>query len=449
MDFEEKVKDIINLSKKMGAEESDITIILNNIKDMEIRNGKLEKFSDNISRKGKLRLFKKGKSSIIYFSEFNDKKLKNHIMKSLSFLELSTVDFANTLPAENEIGKVKNDLDLYDKNNMGFSINRLTNNLIKMENSAFDYSSKIKHSEGASYQFIESEIFFANSQGFLSDFKTSSHSYYISVIAEENGRKEDGSYWSENIHFNSLEIPEFLGAKAAEQAVGKIGSKKPLTGEYTVVFNNLSASSILEEFAEMIRGDLIYNKSSFFSEKLNDKIASDKISIEDNPLIKGLVMSRPFDGEGVLSKRTEILEKGVLKSYLLNTYTANKLKIKNTGNSLLSAESDQISPSNFFIKPSDIDETDLIDSVKKGIYITSIMSADNINKTTGDFSWGAEGFMIERGKLTNPLSEFTIAGNIMNLFQNIVEIGDNSDFNRNTISSPSFMVVKGITIGGR
>jgi PmbA protein len=449
MDFEEKVKDIINISKKMGAEESDITIIIENVKDIEIRNGKTERYSDNISRKGKLRLFKKGKSSIIYFSEFNEKKLKNHIRQSLSFLELSSTDFANTLPSANEIGEVEDDLDLYDKQYVEFSMDKITKALFKMENSAFDYSSKIKHSEGASYQFTESRIFFANSHGFLSDFKTSSHSYYISVVAEEKKRKEDGAFWSENIHFNSLENPEFIGAKAAEKAVSKIGSMKPSTGRYTIIFNNLSASSILEEFAEMISGNLIYKKSSFFSGKLNNKIASDKINIEDNPLIKGLIMSRPFDGEGVVSKKNRILEKGVLKSYLLNTYTANKLKTKNTGNSLLSAESDQIAPSNFFIKPSNTDESDLINSVKRGIYITSIMSADNINKTTGDFSWGAEGFMIERGKLTKPLSEFTIAGNIMNLFLNIVEIGDNLDFNRNTVSSPSFMLVKGITIGGK
>ncbi len=449
MDFNETAKKIINLTKKMGAEQSDLTIVLNDSIELGLRNGKIEKYSDNISRKGKLRLFKKGKSSIICFSEFDEKSLRNHIRDSLNYLELSGSDSANKLPLEHTIGEVDADLELFDNQNPEFSIKKITENLTKIEKSAFDYSNKIKYSEGIIYEFVKSKIIFANSYGFLSDFIKSSHSYFISVIAESKNKKENGDFWSENIHLNALENPSFLGAKAAEIAIKKLGAEKPRTGEYTIIFNNISASSVLEEFSEMIKGDYIYKKSSLYTDKIKNKVSSEKISIEDNPLIKGGLMSRPFDGEGVLSKRTPIVEKGILKSYLLNTYTSNKLKTKNTGNASFSPESEYISPTNFFIKPSDIDESELINSVKKGIYITSLMSSDNINKTTGDFSWGAEGFMIERGKLTKPISEFTIAGNIMQLFLNIVEIADNLDFNRNIISSPSFMVVKDIIVGGK
>jgi len=449
MDYKAFARDIILSARKKGIEQTEILLIREESKEISIRNGQMDSINENISLSSRIKLIKEKKNYLISFSNFDKAKIEKAIEDSLKYLKLQKADDAISLPPEKELGSVSGELFIEDKEKIP-STDTIKKKLIKMEKNAFEYDKKIKYSEGAFYNFSRMNIHIANSLGFYGEFSKTAHLFYISVVAEEKGEKRTGSFWSENIFFDALENEKILGVKAGERALRKLGSKKPKTGEYPVIFDNITASSIVEILSELVNGENAYKRNSVFSDKLGEIVGSSIITIMDNPLIKKLQGSRPFDGEGVYSREKFIFNKGKLASYIVNNYYSKKLKHRITSNSSFETETiNGISPSNFYLIPGEIDEGDLIGSVKKGIYITGLFSVDSINTATGDFSWGAEGFMIERGKLSYPISEFTIAGNIIDLLKNTIEICDNIDFNRGEIASPSILVNKGITIGGK
>ncbi len=449
MDYKEIEKEIIISAKKKGIEEIEVLLVKEDNKEITVRNGKVDILNESISVDSRIKLIKNKRIGLISLNNFNMDKINKAIANSSEYLNIQREDPDNRIPPESELGSVDGELFI-DEEKETPDNSLIEKKLIEMEKAAIRFDNKVKYSEGASFHYAKTNIHFANSRGFYGYFSKTYNSLYISVVAEKNNKRKSGEYWSENVFFTGLENEKFLGKLAAKRALKKLDSKKPKTGEYPVIFDNITASSILEVFGDLLNGESIYKKSSVLAGKVGKSIGSSILNIKDNPLIKKLLGSRPFDGDGVYSREKNIVEDGVLKSFLVNYYYSKKLKHRITSNASFNTEVlNDIKPTNFYISPGKIGEEDLIASLKKGIYITNIFSIDSLNHVTGDFSWGAEGFLIDKGKLSTPISEFTIAGNILDLFGNIREICDNIDFNRGQIASPSFLVYKGITIGGK
>ncbi len=448
MDYRALAKDIILMAKKRGVKNSEVLIIKEETKEVSIREGKVDLLSENISINSRIKLIKEGKSALISLNNFDKNKLTRAIENSLVYMEKQKPDKAILLPPENALGSVSGELFIEDKEEP--SIEEIKRKLVKMEKASINFDKKVKYSDGAFYNFSKRKIYLANSRGFYGSFSKTEHSFYISVVAEDRGERRSGAFWSENPFYRALESEDLLGKIAAEKAIKKLHPKKPKTGEYPVVFDNITASSLVEVLSELLSGDNVYRKNTIFAEMQGKIVANSVVTIIDNPLVKKLSGSRPFDGEGVFSREKVIIDRGKLENFLTNTYYAKKINHSLTSNASFSVNTlNGIVPTNFFIKAGEVDESELIKSIKKGIYITGLFSTDSINPVTGDFSWGAEGFLIEKGERTYPISEFTIAGNILDLLKNITEICDNIDFNRGEIASPSFLVRKGITIGGK
>jgi len=243
-----------------------------------------------------------------------------------------------------------------------------------------------------------------------------------------------------------LDAPEKVGKIAAERTLRRLGARKAKTAQVPIIFDPMVSTSILEHIFEGVNGDSVYRGASFLAGKLGQKIAGDNVNIIDDGTIVGGFGTSPFDGEGVATRRTVVIENGVLKSYLLNTYTAKKLGLQTTGNASRGlAGTPGIGPGNYFLQAGAKTPKELIAGIKEGLYVTEFLG-QGVNLVTGDYSRGASGMWISGGELTYPVEEITVAGNLKELFFNISEIANDLEF-RGSVAAPTIRV-DGLTVGG-
>ncbi|HWX94377.1 MAG TPA: metallopeptidase TldD-related protein, partial [Terriglobales bacterium] len=243
-----------------------------------------------------------------------------------------------------------------------------------------------------------------------------------------------------------LESPEHVGKVAAERTLRRLGARKAKTAQVPIIFDPMVATSILEHIFEGVNGDSVYRGASFLAGKLGEKIAGENVTVIDDGTIPGGFGTSPFDGEGIPTRRTLVIESGVLKSYLLNTYTAKKLGLQTTANASRGlAGTPGIGPGNYFLQPGEKAPKEIIGEVKEGLYVTEFLG-HGANLVTGDYSRGASGLWISGGELTYPVEEITVAGNLKDMFRNISEIGSDLEF-RGSVASPTIRI-DGLTVGG-
>jgi PmbA protein len=233
---------------------------------------------------------------------------------------------------------------------------------------------------------------------------------------------------------------------AAQRTLRRLGARKVKTAHVPIVFDPLVAASILEHIFEGVNGDSVYRGASFLAGKLGEKIAAEGVTVIDDGTIPGGFGTSPFDGEGIPTRRTLVIENGVLKSYLLNTYTAKKLGLQTTANAWRGlAGTPGIGPGNYFLQPGSKTQQEIIAGIPDGLYVTEFLG-HGVNLVTGDYSRGASGLWISGGELTYPVEEITVAGNLKEIFRNITEIGNDLEF-RGAVASPTIRI-DGLTVGG-
>ena len=289
-------------------------------------------------------------------------------------------------------------------------------------------------------------MLYANSLGFIGRYDTSSFSLSVVPVASQNGAMQRDYWYSAHRKLNGLEPAAVVGKKAAERAVRRLGAKRVKTQAAPVVFDAEMAASLLRHWAGAVSGSALYRKTSFLLDKLGEKIATAGVSIDDDARIPSALGSKPFDGEGLPTRRTPVVEDGVLTSYLLDTYSARKLGLRSTGSASRSfADAPVAGPTNFFLRPGDTSPEEIIRSVRSGLYVTEL-SGFGVNPVTGDYSRGAVGLWIENGELAYPVEEITIAGNLLEMFQHIEALGNDLKL-RGTIAAPTLKIAR-MTIAG-
>ena len=254
-------------------------------------------------------------------------------------------------------------------------------------------------------------------------------------------------YWfSVSRNLSKLESPEHVGTVAAQRTIRRLGAKRGKTKKVPVVFDPMVSTSILEHIFEGINGDSVYRGASFLAGKLGQKIAGEGVTVVDDGTIVGGFGTSPFDGEGIPTRRTVVVENGVLNSYLLNTYTAKKLGLQTTANASRGlAGTPGIGPGNFFIQPGKKTPQEIIAAIPDGLYVTEFLG-HGANLVTGDYSRGASGIWISGGELAYPVEEITVAGNLKEMFFNISEIGSDLEF-RGSVACPTIRL-DGLIVGG-
>ncbi|MGC1430852.1 MAG: metallopeptidase TldD-related protein, partial [Candidatus Sulfotelmatobacter sp.] len=274
---------------------------------------------------------------------------------------------------------------------------------------------------------------------------------YCSVSAVPIAQTEAGAmqrdYWySVARMLSKLESPEQVGKVAAERTLRRLGARKAKTAQVPIIFDPMVATSILEHIFEGVNGDSVYRGASFLAGKLGQKIAGANVTIIDDGTIPGGFGTSPFDGEGIPTRRTVVVENGVLNSYLLNTYTAKKLGLQTTGNASRGlAGTPGIGPGNYFLQPGARTPKQMISEIKEGLYVTEFLG-HGANLVTGDYSRGASGLWISGGEFAYPVEEITVAGNLKEMFFNISEIASDLEF-RGSVASPTLRI-DSLTVGG-
>jgi PmbA protein len=287
----------------------------------------------------------------------------------------------------------------------------------------------------------------ANSHGFVGEYRRSYCSIAAVPIAQSDSGAMQRDYWfSVARSLNRLESPEHVGQVAARRTLRRLGARKVKTAQVPIVLDPMVANSILDHIFEGVNGDSVYRGASFLAGKLGHKIAADKVNVIDNGTMPGGFGTSPFDGEGIPTRRTVVIENGVLNSYLLNTYTAKKLGLQTTANASRGlAGTPGIGPGNYFLQPGTKTPKEIIAAIPQGLYVTEFLG-HGANLVTGDYSRGASGLWISGGELAYPVEEITVAGNLKEIFLNISEIGNDLEF-RGSVACPTIRI-DGLTVGG-
>jgi len=446
-DLKEVATDIVRRAMKGGATAAECVVREGDEFSTLVRLGQVETLKESGSRAIGVRVFFGQRAASTYSSDFSRAGLERMLSSALELAKITSEDPFGGIPPADQMGQIVGDLDVYHEDVYSLPGPERIDYARRTEKAALDFDARIKNSEGGSFDAATGHKVLANSHGFVGEYSRS----YCSVAAVPIAQTEDGGmqrdYWfSVARMLKKLDAPEKVGRIAAERTIRRLGARRVKTARVPVVFDPMVSTSILEHIFEGINGDSVYRGASFLAGKLGEKIAGDNVTVIDDGTIPGGFGTSPFDGEGIPTRRTVVIENGVLKSYLLNTYTAKKLGLQTTANASRGlAGTPGIGPGNYFLQPGQKSAKELIANIKEGLYVTEFLG-QGVNLVTGDYSRGASGLWISNGELGYPVEEITVAGNLKDLFFNISEIASDLEF-RGSVAAPTIRV-DGLTVGG-
>jgi PmbA protein len=445
--LEDLASRIIRRAQESGATGAECSISEGERFSANVRMGEIESLTEAGSRGAGLRVLVGKHTGSAYTSDLTDEGLEAMIRSALGSAEITTEDPYAGLPDATELGKLETDLKLYNANVADLEPAYKIELAKQAEKAAFDYDSRITNSEGASFDNHIGRTVFANSLGFLGSYRSSNCSVSAVPVARDGEWMERDYWYSVARSANELEPAEQVGRRAAERAIRRLGARKVSTQNVPIIFEPRAARTLLDNLFDAISGDSIYRGESFLAGKLGQRVASEHLNVVDDGTIPQLFGSSPFDDEGVPSRRTVVLEDGILRSWLLNSYTARKLGMKTTGNASRGLTGNAgVGHGNFFIPAGEMAPGDIIKSVRNGFYVTELIGF-GVNVVTGDYSRGAAGLWIENGELAFPVSEVTIASTLQEMFARIEAIGSDLEF-RSAMSSPTLLIGE-MTVSGQ
>ncbi len=446
-DYRELAQDIVRRAMTGGATTAECVVREGDEFSTLVRLGQVETLKEAGSRSIGVRVFFGQRAASTYSSDFSREGLDRMVKSALTLAKITSEDPFGGIPEPAQLGQISGDLDLYHEDVYSLSGTDRIDYARRAEKAALEVDPRIKNSEGGSFDAATGRKVLANSHGFVGEYRRS----YCSVAAIPIAQNDDGAmqrdYWySVARTLTKLDAPEKVGRIAAERTLRRLGARKVKTAQVPVIFDPMVATSILEHIFEGVNGDSVYRGASFLAGKLGQKIAGENVTIIDDGTLIGGFGTSPFDGEGVPTRRTVVVENGMLRSYLMNTYTAKKLGMQTTGNASRGlAGTPGIGPGNYFLQAGARSPKQLIGDVKEGLYVTEFLG-HGANLVTGDYSRGASGMWISGGELAYPVEEITVAGNLKEMFLNISEIASDLEF-RGSVAAPTLRM-DGLIVGG-
>src|SRR5437763_11338495 len=439
-DLRDLAQDIVRRAMNGGATAAECVIREGDEFSTLVRLGQVETLKESGSKAIGVRVFNGKRAASTYSSDFSHNGLDRMLKSALELSRITSEDPYAGIPDPDQLGSLGGNLDLYSADVYSLPGHERISYARRAEKAALDYDARIKNSDGGSFDATTGRKILANSHGFVGEYQRS----YCSVAAvpiaqDENGAMQRDYWYSVARSLDRLESPEHIGKVAAQRALRRLGARKVKTQHVPGILDPLVANSILQHIFEGVNGDSVYRGASFLAGKLGQKIASPNVTVVDDGTMVGGFGSSPFDSEGIPTRRTVVIEGGVLASYLLNTYTAKKLGLQTTANASRGlAGTPGIGPGNYFLQPGPKTPQQLIADVQQGLYVTEFLGM-GVNLVTGDYSRGASGLWISGGELTYPVEEITVAGNLKDMFLNISEIANDLEF-RGAVASPTIRI---------
>ncbi len=442
-EIENQAEKAVEFALSNGAHTAEVMVDESTEFEVHIRNGDIENLTESISSRISASVSVDKRQASVTSSDLSPRSVEKLIAEAIELARVMDRDEFFGLPTRDELTTEIRDLKIYHPGIAEMPVKKKIEKTRRLEEIARKMDRRII-SEGAFFVTGIDKTALANSLGFCGYYSTTTCQSGISCAAEDRnsrgsntGKKQSDYWYSASTSLDDLEPEDEIASRVVNRTLRKLGAVRPRTSEVPVVFDTNCASSFLHSISSAVNGKSIYMQSSFLTDSLNSKVGSPLVTIIDDPLMPGKLGSRPFDGEGVSSRRNIIIQQGYLKNYLLNCYQARKLGLKTTGNSG--------GESNFYLQPGEKSLQDIIAGIDKGLYVTSI-SGPGANWSTGDFSQGAQGIWIEDGELSYPVDEFTIASSFLRMLNGIVQVGNDIIWNNSTIS-PTFQV-ESMTVSG-
>ena len=447
-DLKELAQEVVARAVASGATAAECVIREGDEFSTLVRLGQVETLKESGSKSIGVRVFFGKRSANTYSSDFSRAGLDRMLDSALELAKITSEDPYSGIPEAAELGSLAGNLELYSADVYSLPGSERISYARRAEKAALDSDSRVRNSDGGSFDAATGHKILANSHGFLGEYRRS----YCSVAAVPIAQNEAGAmqrdYWySVARSLSRLDSPENVGKIAAQRALRRLGARRVKTTEVPVVLDPLVATSILEHVFEGVNGDSVYRGASFLAGKLGQQVAASHVTVVDDGTMVGGFGTSPFDGEGVPTRRTVVIENGVLNSYLLNSYTAKKLGLKTTVNAARGlAGTPGIGPGNYFLQPGSRTPQQVIGDIKEGLYITEFLGM-GVNLVTGDYSRGASGLWISGGELAYPVEEITVAGNLKEIFKNLSEVANDLEF-RGSVAAPTLRI-DGLTVGGQ
>ena len=432
-----------------GADAGDVMLVESDALEARVRSEEIDFVSQARERTLGIRALVSGdagfRTAITSTSDLSPKAVDRMAAETVTLARATAEDPDAGLP-DDGFAEDSPDLALCDDADREVSVEARIEDARRAETAARSVDSRIDNSEGSAVSSEFSRIAYGNTAGFLGHYESAHHSLFSEPIARQNGSMQRDYWMTVARRLSDLEDPAAVGRRAGERAIRRLGARRIPTCEAPVIFDPMTARSLVGHLATCLNGYAVYRETSFLGGRLGEVVASDRVSVIDDGRRSGGLGSRPFDGEGLPTRRNVIVESGRLRSYLLDTYSARKLGMRSTGNAARGAGSaPSAAPTNLWLEPGESSLDEIIAATERGLLVTELIGM-GFNPVTGDYSRGAVGFWIEGGEIRHPVEEITIAGHFGEMLAAIDAIGSDLLW-LGRIASPSLRVAK-MTIAG-
>ena len=439
------LNDVLKRARERGATAADAFLVEDRAFSAQVRLGRVDTVKHAREQHLSLRVFSGKSAAAASTSDFSRTSVERLVDEAVSLSRITAPDELSGLPEGSALAREIPALDLHDPTGHDLSPEEKIELARRCEAAALAADPRITNSEGGDFADRRARYAYAGSHGFAAEYETSSFSLSASPVASENGHMQRDGWYHVTRKRARLDSPEEIGKTAARRALRRLGARQVKTSQVPVIFDPEMAASLVGHVAGAVAGPSLYRGASFLLGKLGQQIAAPGVTIIDDGTMSGGLGSRPFDGEGLAVLRTVIVDKGVLTSYLLDTYSGRKLGMASTHHAARSGSGVTVGTTNLYLANGAADPKDLIGSVKQGLYVTELIGF-GVNGVTGDYSRGAVGMWIDNGELAYPVEGITIAGNLLDMFRAIDGVGNDLVF-RDRTAAPSVLIGR-MTVAG-
>ncbi len=427
---EELLKRVLGRAARRGAHAADAVLVEDETLEARVRGEEIDFVKQARGRTLGLRALVKApdglRSAVTSSSDLSDAAVDRLADETVALAQAIAPDPQAGLPDGGFAadGDDVPDLELFEPGDREVAVEERIETARRCEAAARGADPRITNSEGSEVQSRFAHVHYGNSAGFFGDYRGARHGTFSMPIASENGSMQT-DYWTTSARrLADLEPPESVGRRAAERALRRLGSRRVPTCEVPVIFEPITARSLLGHLVACVGGGAVYRRSSYLADRLGDVVASEKVTVVDDGRLPRGLGSRPFDGEGLPTRRTRVVDRGRLESFLLDTYAARRLGLASTGSAQRGAGgAPAAGPSNFWLEPGATSLDEMIAGTERGLLVTWLFG-HGFNPVTGDFSRGAAGIWIEDGALRQPVDEVTVAGNLDRMLADVDAVGD-------------------------
>jgi PmbA protein len=433
---------------KAGAQQADVLLESGSQFRVDVLQGKIENLKQSQTRGLGLRVFVDRKVALVYTSDLRPATVRDLAARAVALAKKSTADpFASLPDAPPAKSQDETALALYDPAVIALTAEQKIAMAKEVEKTALAYDKRILRCDGCSLTSGVGETILASSLGPLVSYKGTAIGMSVNPLADDGARQQSGGYGEFQRVFSKLRSPEAIGKEGARRAVARVGARSVPAQKVPVIMHPDIAGNWLQNMFGAFSGEQAFKKTSFLSEKLGQKIASDLVTLVDDGVLKTGTASAPFDGEGVPTQRNVLIDQGVMKMFVYNAYWAKKAKAKSTGNANRSYQSTPgIGAKNLYIANGTTSLEDILKSVERGFYMVD-QGAFGFNPTTGSYTYQAAGFWVEKGAIAFPVDEITCASTTLDMLAGVSMVGNDLEYN-GAVNSPTLKITE-MTVSGK